>query len=37
MKEEPPSYVEALLRNELFEAPDEDLRAVTVFQEGGTV
>ncbi|MGH9427900.1 MAG: DUF6615 family protein [Terriglobia bacterium] len=30
---EPPSYVQAILRNELTEPPDPDLRTITVFHE----
>jgi hypothetical protein len=30
---EAPSYVQAMLRNELIEPPDPDLRTITVFHE----
>ena len=30
---EPPSYVRAMLSNELIEPPDADLRTITVFHE----
>ena len=33
---EPPSYVTALIHNELIEAPDETLRTITIFEERET-